>query len=1053
MTTPNESDLNHSSGYNFMADLNMLAAFQTQHMQTQNPFDDSLMASMQLQAPSSSTDASFIQPPQQQDTNIIDLTDEDPHTHSAQNSQLFQLNPMNLTSPFYSATPQQLYAFSEPIEILRSAGFFNENATLGDSSASKRKLGDQQENSGTKRQKSTKDYSSPVVVQEESAGKSSSEDVIDLTDVTDMEDQALLNKALERAEERRRQRAASQKQLVCYGVVSTLVVELKHQVYITAIQGQREITVELVPEESIIHYGIYDLRVATLSGETLLAWMTYHDRDIKLNLQKFTASLYLTLYGMRYSGKEFGDYLLQHKITLGTSLRNSMVPNENPHQHLAISRVSSSSSSMSDAGSSGADAKSQIDAIYNSLTSAEDLPEMEPDGNLTTPMYKHQKQALYFMVKKEEQVDFTKFDPKHSLWQYENRSYRNVITNQRAPNQPNQMKGGILADDMGLGKTIEVISLLLKEKATPENYSLTDRKFKSSGTLIVCPLSTVQNWEEQVAAHVRTDHLKINIYHGPNRCQDPNVLAKYDIVLTTYSVLSIEYSKDIKSGAVDPEAPKDAAWTSPLLSIQWFRIVLDEAHIIKDPNTGQAKAACCLSADRRWCLTDLFSLIKFLGLQPFNARSAWNQFISKPARFATNSIGVHRLQTLMKSITLRRTKTQKIDGKPILTLPERIDSTLMITLSPSEQTLYNHVHQRAKAVFHGLQQSGTVMRNYVHLLEIILRMRQICVHPLLCKDSDLEFKDPGSQDNGPLTKSKAFHLFSLLKDSGDDKCTVCDASMESLGEVGRGLYLAKCGHLFCSECLATLTSQSQSTACVNCGLGFERKDLFELKDLDGDFEDESGKFIELKPTAMEFRYSSKVLALVQDLDTARQESSQRGEPAPKSVIFSQWTNLLDLITPALVESGFLYTRVDGKMNRNERSNAITRFKQDPTVPVLLLSLKAGGVGLNLTIANRVYIMEPYWNPAVEQQAVDRVHRMGQTRTVHAIRFIAKGTIEDSILELQRRKMRLAEMAFEKRGAEGDDDGLGKKGQKRAKARENKEELARQRMLDLNLLFQ
>ncbi|KAI8850412.1 P-loop containing nucleoside triphosphate hydrolase protein, partial [Chytridium lagenaria] len=87
----------------------------------------------------------------------------------------------------------------------------------------------------------------------------------------------------------------------------------------------------------------------------------------------------------------------------------------------------------------------------------------------------------------------------------------------------------------------------------------------------------------------------------------------------------------------------------------------------------------------------------------------------------------------------------------------------------------------------------------------------------------------------------------------------------------------------------------------------------------------------------------------------------------------------------------------------ERSNAITKFKQDPYLSVLLLSLKAGGVGLNLTIASRVYIMEPYWNPAVEQQAIDRVHRMGQTRTVHTVRFISKETIEENILELQRRQ--------------------------------------------------
>ncbi|KAI8850413.1 hypothetical protein BC829DRAFT_467656 [Chytridium lagenaria] len=88
------------------------------------------------------------------------------------------------------------------------------------------------------------------------------------------------------------------------------------------------------------------------------------------------------------------------------------------------------------------------------------------------------------------------------------------------------------------------------------------------------------------------------------------------------------------------------------------------------------------------------------------------------------------------------------------------------------------------------------MRNYVHLLEIILRLRQICVHPSLCKDADLDFRDLQSEDKGPLTKAKALHLLSLLKDSGEDKCTSCDLTMEGLGDGEKALFLAKCGHMF-----------------------------------------------------------------------------------------------------------------------------------------------------------------------------------------------------------------------------------------------------------------
>ena len=108
------------------------------------------------------------------------------------------------------------------------------------------------------------------------------------------------------------------------------------------------------------------------------------------------------------------------------------------------------------------------------------------------------------------------------------------------------------------------------------------------------------------------------------------------------------------------------------------------------------------------------------------------------------------------------------------------------------------------------------------------------------------------------------------------------------------------------------------------------------------------------------------------------------------------------------------------MRRSERVAAMEKLKNDPSIKIMLISLKAGGQGLNLTSASRIYLMEPYWysssflmyrNPAVEQQAIDRVHRLGQTKPVQTIRFIAKGTIEENIVALQQEKMRLARMTF------------------------------------------
>jgi SNF2 family DNA or RNA helicase len=102
--------------------------------------------------------------------------------------------------------------------------------------------------------------------------------------------------------------------------------------------------------------------------------------------------------------------------------------------------------------------------------------------------------------------------------------------------------------------------------------------------------------------------------------------------------------------------------------------------------------------------------------------------------------------------------------------------------------------------------------------------------------------------------------------------------------------------------------------------------------------------------------------------------------------------MLDLVEIELRKRKVGYTRLDGSMRRTDRTNAIVSFQSEPSTVVMLVSIKAGGVGLNLTAASNVFVFEPAWNPAIEQQAVDRVHRLGQTSNVEVIRYIAKGRL-------------------------------------------------------------
>lgn len=127
----------------------------------------------------------------------------------------------------------------------------------------------------------------------------------------------------------------------------------------------------------------------------------------------------------------------------------------------------------------------------------------------------------------------------------------------------------------------------------------------------------------------------------------------------------------------------------------------------------------------------------------------------------------------------------------------------------------------------------------------------------------------------------------------------------------------------------------------------------------------------------------------------------------KALIFSQFLGMLGLIRQRLTELGVKFEYFDGSTSATDREKAIQSFQNDDEVRVFLISLKAGGVGLNLTAADYVYIVDPWWNPAVEQQAIDRTHRIGQTKNIFAYRMICKDTIEDKILQLQDKKRSLA----------------------------------------------
>ena len=234
--------------------------------------------------------------------------------------------------------------------------------------------------------------------------------------------------------------------------------------------------------------------------------------------------------------------------------------------------------------------------------------------------------------------------------------------------------------------------------------------------------------------------------------------------------------------------------------------------------------------------------------------------------------------------------------------------------------------------------------------------------------------------------------------------------------------LTSCAHQFCRECMMSCLGSLGVAPCPVCRVAVHRSDLIAVPiytnsrfsfDLD-----------------KHWRPSSKLNALMRDLKAELASPLPPPDPAAiipqgqppavrKAVVISQWTSMLDLVQKVLEADGIEYERLDGSLSLQQRQRTLSRFADDPNVVVMLLSLRAGGVGINLVSAQTIYLMDPWWNPAVEEQAINRVHRIGQAYPVRVKRFFMQQSVEDRILELQKKKSALVKGALG--GAQGSED--------------------------------
>ncbi|KAI1632818.1 DNA repair protein RAD16 [Biscogniauxia mediterranea] len=554
-------------------------------------------------------------------------------------------------------------------------------------------------------------------------------------------------------------------------------------------------------------------------------------------------------------------------------------------------------------------------------------------------------------------------------------------------------KGGLLGDEMGLGKTIQAVSLIMSDYPA------------KAPTLVLVPPVALLQWIAEIDTY--TDkRLKTLVFHGTNskaKNLSAKELKKYDVIMMSYNSLESIYRKQEKGFKRKDGLYKEK---SAIHQIKFHRVILDEAHCIKTRTTMTAKACFALQVEYRWCLTgtplqnrigELFSLIRFLNIAPFASYfckqcpcsslewdmnddgkcvhcnhfsmrhvSVFNQELLNPIqKYGNRGKGkeaFQKLRLMTERIMLRRLKKNHTDSMELPVKEIHVDRQFF---GEEENDFANSIMTNGRRKFDTYVAQGVLLNNYANIFGLIMQMRQAADHP------DLILKKSTEGGQNVIV------------------CCICDEPAEEA-------IRSRCKHDFCRDCAKSYINSQDQPDCPQCHIPLSI-DL-EQPEIEQD-ETLVKKSSIINRIKMEnWTSSSKIELLVHELHRLRSDNASH-----KSIIFSQFTTMLQLIEWRLRRAGITTVMLDGSMNPAQRQASINHFMANVDVECFLVSLKAGGVALNLTEASRVFIVDPWWNPAAEWQSADRCHRIGQTRPCIIKRLCIEDSVESRMVLLQEKK--------------------------------------------------
>lgn len=585
------------------------------------------------------------------------------------------------------------------------------------------------------------------------------------------------------------------------------------------------------------------------------------------------------------------------------------------------------------------------------------------------------------------------------LWSHQ-RSAIHWMAQRELPSTRGELSGGILGDAMGLGKTASILGLVFWKYVREPQLQ----------TLVVVPASLLHKWRDEWFKHFTAAPDSVFIYHGANKhtelVWDPEQLRwsfpkSATLVLTTYGqVLADHRAMLTNADPFDGCQHEEAYRCGVLAATDWYRIVLDESHSIQNEKAKRYDALCRLSSLRRWAVTgtvysnrwnDIAAVCAWIGVKPYNNPDWWRlhwieagpvrtwrygdrtKFLPEATQQGFIKEDFNRAETLpyilirpkslIPSLPPLQVKHLKLDFTPlqleayrVLAAEFKIAIHRFLSSKKKTRSTINHSTDLNQAA---VASAGPV--NTAHLFRIIakylVRLRQFCNHPLLAREGA----------------------------KGTEKFRVCIQCSSTTN-----LKLFQCGHQLCSECRQPCALDSLQ--CTTCSV--ESQDAADSVPFSQPKDDRS--------LYGPIGHSTKFQAILICLEQWKSRVSQDGPL--KVVIFSQWVSTFNLLEPVLGINGYKSIRFTGETtNLDERDKILKRFEREEDIKILLCGLKVGGVGLDLVIANKAILVEPWFNLPVEEQAQDRLHRMGQVRPVQIVKLSMAWSLEDWLYDLQEKK--------------------------------------------------